>query len=103
MEYIIYTCENLSFDHDNTYSLTGYWTSYTTRFSISTSFDGSTWDTIQAADGEGDLVFQGNFDPTSIVTSTLPSAIVTRFVRLNVVTFNIWPLLKWAIDGCPIA
>ena len=73
---------------------------FTRQFTISTSLDGVNWNTIQE-NGE-DVVFEGNTDSTNIVTNPLPDPIKTRFIRLNVVEYHLFPALRWAIDGCPV-
>ena len=76
---------------------------FTRQYTISASRDDVNWTTIQ--ENADNVVFEGNSDENryAIVTNLLPAPITTRFVRLNVVTWNNYlPGLRWAVDGCPV-
>ena len=71
-------------------------------FMISTSLDGEEWNFVKTTNGSN-LVFEGNTntqDRDDIVTNKLPSVTEARFVRLTVVSFETYPSIRWALDGC---
>ena len=71
-------------------------------YMISTSLDGAEWNFVKATNGSN-MVFVGNTNAQNrddVVINKLPNNIEARFVRLTVVSFETYPSIRWAIDGC---
>ena len=71
-------------------------------YMISISLDGDVWNFVKTTNGSN-MVFNGNAiaqDRDDIVINKLPSVIEARFVRLTLVSFESYPSIRWAIDGC---
>ena len=74
---------------------------YITQYEIATSMNGVDW--ADVVDNEGStVVFEGNNDGSTIVSNLLPTPIETRHVQLTIVSFEWYPELRWAVDGCPV-
>ena len=59
----------------------------------------NTLDTFK--DGSGaDKIFRGNTDDSNISVNGISPSIVARYVRLEVVSFNRAPILRWNLYGC---
>ena len=64
-------------------------------YSISHSLDGVTWIDI-------DEIFVGNVDQATIKRNALDATLMTRYMRLYVGDFWLWPSLRWGIEGYPL-
>ena len=65
------------------------------EYAISHSLDGFTW--VELANS-----FYGNNDATNLQRNVLVEPLMTRYVRLSVVAFNVWPSLRWGLEGYPL-
>ena len=70
-------------------------TSFTLEYSAD---DGATYTSIQK--NGADVVFNANFDQNTQVYTALPTNIVATNLRLNVVTSQGAPSLRWQLYGC---
>ena len=65
------------------------------------STDGSTWNMLQDSSG-ADIVFPGNINDEDSHKNDLPQPIITRYLRLIVVSFQSWIAIRWELEGCPL-
>ena len=63
--------------------------------------NGETWAFVQSANG--DNAFVGNVDWETEVRNAFAQPMKARYVRLIVVEYDTWAMLRWAIEGCPLA
>ena len=75
---------------------------YVKTYKIATSMNAYTWSEVYNDSGNVVMIFEANTDPTTTVTNELPQTLVTRYVRLTVVDYNVYPTLRWEIQGCPV-
>ena len=63
--------------------------------------DGQCFAMVRDLDGS-DMVFAGNTDYSGTIVNELPRSQVARFIRLIVVEYQLWPSVKWEVNGCPM-
>ena len=73
---------------------------FVSAYKLASSTNGVTWTIIEDEAGN-DIMFDGNTDADTVVTNELPETITTRYVRLTIVSFVYWPVLRWEVRGCP--
>ncbi|XP_052814668.1 lactadherin-like [Mya arenaria] len=73
---------------------------FVTTFKVLYSRDCVNFLTIKDTNGT-DVIFDGNTDRNTVVTSMLPSQVTALCVRINPVTWHGWIALRFDILGCP--
>ncbi|EEC02351.1 hemolectin, putative, partial [Ixodes scapularis] len=68
-------------------------------FIVQTSNNGKRWNTIKDKQG-GEMVFSGNFDSSTPVTSVFPKTVSARYIRIVPVTWKNWIALRLEVLGC---
>ena len=75
--------------------------SWVTSYSIDYSTENSDPESTILESGAPE-VFSGNVDRTSIVENVFESVIIARYVRLNIITKQSHPAMRWGLKGCPV-
>ena len=75
--------------------------SWVTSYSIDYSTENSDPESTILESGAPE-VFSGNVDRTSIVENVFESVIIARYVRLNIITNENYPAMRWGLKGCPV-
>ncbi|XP_078685481.1 uncharacterized protein LOC144918500 [Branchiostoma floridae x Branchiostoma belcheri] len=73
---------------------------YVTSYKLMYSDDGSNWNIFQ--ENGSDKVFQGNRDANGVKTNTIDPPIVTRFIRLMPVTWQMAIAFRLELLGCEL-
>ncbi|XP_042143020.1 hemocytin [Ixodes scapularis] len=68
-------------------------------FIVQTSNNGKRWNTIKDKEG-GEMVFSGNFDSSTPVTSVFPKTVSARYLRIVPLTWKNWIALRLEVLGC---
>ena len=77
--------------------------SWVTSYSIDYSTENSDPEsTILDTDSGAQEEFAGNVDRTSIVENVFERVIIARYVRLNIITKQSHPAMRWGLKGCPV-
>ena len=74
------------------------WSYWVTSYKIAYSADGVTYDYVTSDDGS-DRVFDGNYDPNTVVEHSFDVPIVARFVRLYPQTYSGHMTMRWEVYG----
>ena len=78
--------------------------SWVTSYSIDYSTENSDppESTILDTESGAPEVFAGNVDRTSIVENVFGNVVIARYVRLNIITNENYPAMRWGLKGCPV-
>ncbi|XP_072033324.1 lactadherin-like [Amphiura filiformis] len=73
---------------------------WVTQFKVQYSNDGNSWTFVQQTNNQGDMIFEGNTDHTTVVTNCFPTQVTAAYIRIVPTAWNIWISLRFELLGC---
>ncbi|XP_072032975.1 uncharacterized protein [Amphiura filiformis] len=73
---------------------------WVTQFKVQYSNDGSSWKFVQQTNNQGDMIFVGNTDHTTVVSNCFPTQVTAAYIRLVPTAWHGHISLRFEVVGC---
>ncbi|XP_072033326.1 uncharacterized protein [Amphiura filiformis] len=73
---------------------------WVTQFKVQYSIDGNSWTFVQQTNNQGDMIFEGNTDHTTVVTNCFPTQVTAAYIRIVPTAWNGHISLRFELLGC---